>query len=236
VRRWLLCIAAGAPIVALQLVYNVLVSGSILPTAFTANVWTEFPLKPGATAPQPFELLSPADYARFAVNLLFGGKGLLTYTPLVLVMGYGVWVMWRAGGLMRRLACAIGATAAVYFVLILTLQNDATSQNYGERRYVDVFFVMCTALGPALGSVRGRLVSAATRICIALTVCIAALGTIAPFGGAPGQSGFSFGSAEFVALTRRAPVQAGLDVVLLIVVVAVVLWLVPLARRNDPAL
>jgi hypothetical protein len=235
-RRWLVCIAAGAPIVVLQLAYNVLVSGSILPTAFTANVWTEFPLKPGATAPQPFELLAPADYVRLAVNLLFGGKGLLSYTPLVLVAGYGAFVMQRAGGLLRRVAYAIVVTAAVYFVMILALQNDFAAQNYGERRYVDVFFLIGVAIGPALTAIRTRLAVAAARLCIALSVCIAALGTVAPFGGAPGQAGFSFGSAEFAALARRAPVQAGVDVLLLIVIVALVLRLVPFsaALRTEP--
>lgn len=225
-RRWVVCIVAGLPLVVLQLVYNVLVSGSILPTAFTAGVWTEFPHQPGA-APQPFELLSAADYARHAANLLFGGKGLLSYTPLVLVAGYGVVVMQRAGGLMRRVAYAVALTTALYFVMILTLQNDFGAQNYGERRYVDVFFVMTVAVGPALTSVRSRLAVVATRLCIALSVCVAALGTVAPFGGGPGESGFSFGSAEFAALVRRAPVQAGVDVLVLIVIVALVLRLVP---------
>jgi hypothetical protein len=235
-RRWLLSIAAGAPIVALQLAYNVLVSGSVLPTAFTADVWTEFPLKPGETAPQPFELLSLADYARLAMNLLFGGKGLLSYTPLVLVSGYGVVVMWKAGGLMRRLAYAIVTTMVVYFVLILTLQNDFGAQNYGERRYVDLFFLMGIAFGPALASVRSGLAVVATRLCIALSVCIAALGTVAPFGGEQGQSGFSFGSAEFGALMRRAPIQAGIDVLVLVVIVVLVLRLVSLPVRDEAAL
>ncbi|HEY0393201.1 MAG TPA: hypothetical protein VGD01_01775 [Candidatus Elarobacter sp.] len=236
VRRWLLCVAAGAPVVALELAYNVHVSGSILPTAFTANVWTEFPLKPGTAAPQPFELLTAGGYARLAADLLIGGKGLLSYTPLVLVAGYGMLVMWRAGGLMRRLACAVAATTAAYFVMILVLQHvDSAAQNYGERRYVDGFFLIAIGLGPALTTLRGRLAVAASRLCIALSVCIAALGTVAPFGGAPGQSGFSFGSAEFAALMRRAPVQAGLDVLVLIVIVAAVLWLVPFPLRNEPA-
>jgi hypothetical protein len=232
VRRWLVCIAAGAPIVALQLAYNVLVSGSILPTAFTANVWTEFPLKPGATAPQPFELLSAGDYARLAVNLLFGGKGLLSYTPLVLVAGYGVVIMQRAGGLMRRVAYAIAVTTVVYFMLILTLQNDFAAHNFGERRYVDVFFLVGVALGPALASVRSRWAVVAIRLCVALSVCIAALGTVAPFGGAQGQAGFSFGSAEFAALMHRAPVQAGIDLLVLIVLVVLVLRLVPFPLRE----
>jgi hypothetical protein len=235
-RRWLLCIAAGSPIVALQLMYNMLVSGSILPTAFTAGVWTEFPLKPGASAPQPFELLSAADYARLAANLLFGGKGLLSYTPLVLVASYGVVVMHRAGGLMRRVAYAIVVATALYFVMILTLQNDFAAQNYGERRYVDLFFLMAVAIGSALTLVRSRLAVAGTRLCIVLSVCIAALGTVAPFGGAQGQSGFSFGSAEFAALMRRAPIQAGVDVLVLIVIIALVLWLVPFPRGNRPAM
>jgi len=145
-------------------------------------------------------------------------------------------VMWKAGGLMRRLAYAIVTTMVVYFVLILTLQNDFGAQNYGERRYVDLFFLMGIAFGPALASVRSGLAVVATRLCIALSVCIAALGTVAPFGGEQGQSGFSFGSAEFGALMRRAPIQAGIDVLVLVVIVVLVLRLVSLPVRDEAAL
>jgi hypothetical protein len=231
-RRWLTCIAVGAPFVVAQLAFNVHVSGSILPTAFTGDVWTEFPLKPGATGPTPFVLYSAADYARLAVNLLIGGKGLFSFTPLALVAAYGLVVMRRAGGLMRELALAIAVATVVFFILILTLQNDYAAQNFGERRYVDVFFLLGIALGPALASVRSGSGALAIRLCFALSVGIAALGTVSPFAGAQGETGFAFGSAEFAALMRRAPVQGGIDVLLLIGIVALLVWLVPFPLRD----
>ncbi|HYW54621.1 MAG TPA: hypothetical protein VE826_11665 [Dongiaceae bacterium] len=234
-RRWLTCIAVGAPFVAAQLAFNVYVSGSILPTAFTGDVWTEFPLKPGATGPTPFVLYSAADYARLAVNLLVGGKGLFSYTPLALVAAYGLVVMRRAGGVMRELSLSIAVATSVFFILILTLQNDYDAQNFGERRYVDVFFLLGIGLGPALTAVRSRAGVLAMRLCFALSVAIAALGTVSPFAGARGETGFAFGSAEFAALMHRAPVQGCLDVLLLIGILALVAWLVPFPVRDARA-
>jgi len=226
-RRWIAGIAAGAPIVAMQFAFNVFVSGSILPTAFTGNVWTEFPRSPAVAAPQPFVLLPATDYVRLAIALIAGSKGLVAFTPLVIIVAYGVAAMRRSDALRRRLALAIGVTTAVYFVMILALQNDAGARNFGERRYVDLFFLMSVALGPALVAVRGAAGALAVRVCAAVSMAIAALGTVAPFGGAPGESGFAFGSAEFVALVRRAPIQGALDVLMLIAGVALVLRLLP---------
>lgn len=228
-RSWLLAIAAGVPVVALQLAYNVHVSGSVLPTAFTGSVWSATAVTPAwATEPQPFVLQSPGDYVRFAATVLVGDKGLLSYTPLVLVAAYGLAVMWRAGGVQRRLAIAIVATTAVLVVMIVALQSqDARAQNFGERRYAEVFFILGIALGPALAAVRSRAAAFAVRACAAVSVAIAALGTVAPFGGEVGEPGFSFASAAFAALYRRSPAQAALDLLLLAVVVLVVVRLLP---------
>ncbi len=122
-RRWLIAVAAGLPVVALQMAYNVHVSGSVLPTAFTGSVWTTAPIPPGATEPQPFALHSAADYAQSVLHVLVGGKGLLSYTPLVLVAAYGLAVMWRTGGVMRRLATAIVAATVLFVVTIVTLAD-----------------------------------------------------------------------------------------------------------------
>ena len=171
------------------------------------------------------------------LHVLVGGKGLLSYTPLVLVAAYGLAVMWRTGGVLRRLATAIVAATALFVVTIVTLQiQDAQAQNFGERRYVDLFFMLCVALGPALVSVRSRLAAAAVRACVVISVAIAALGTVAPFGGERGEAGFSFASASFGALYQRSPVQAALDVLLLLAVVAFVVRLVPfpLVTRAAP--
>jgi uncharacterized membrane protein len=74
--------------------------------------------------------------------------------------------------------------------------------------------------------VSGPFARSAVLLTSALSVAIAALGTVAPFGGDAGESGFAFGVAEFAALYRRAPVQAALDIVLLIVLLVFVLRIV----------
>jgi hypothetical protein len=234
-RTWLLVLAAGLPVVALECAYNLRVSGSVMPTAFTVAVWKDPSLPFYSPSQQAFPVFSPADYLRFAVSLLVGTKGLFSFTPLMLVAGYGLLVMVRAPGLARRLAIAIAATTIVYFAAIVLLQNDTGARNFGERRYVDLFFLLCVAVGPALASVRGPLARLAVYIASALSVAIAALGTVAPFGGAPGESGYAFGLAEFAALYRRAPVSAALDVVMLVVLLVVVLRIVERAFRAPRA-
>jgi hypothetical protein len=229
IRHWLACAGVGLPILALQLAYNLRISGSVLPTAFNAHVWANT-----VWASQVFAIYSPADYARFVFNLLLGTKGLFIFTPLMLVVAYGFVVMLRTSGIARRVATAVLTTTVVYFALIVLLQNDASSQNFGERRYVDLFFLLGIPLGPALAAVRGVAATVAVRLAIASSVAIAALGTLVPFGGAAGESGFVFASAAFVALARRAPVQAVLDVVLLLVILVLLLRLVPLGASPAP--
>ena len=73
---------------------------------------------------------------------------------------------------------------------------------------------------------RGPLAAAGLRLAVAASIAVAALGTVAPFAGTAGQSGFDFGTHEFSALARRAPVQAALDVALLIALIAFALVLV----------
>ncbi|MBV8749517.1 MAG: hypothetical protein JO103_07365 [Candidatus Eremiobacteraeota bacterium] len=234
-RRWLIAIAAGVPVIALQVAYNVAISGSALPTVFNSGVWNDPSLPLHTWSSEMYTVYSPLAYLGFAVNLLVGARGLFSFTPLALVAAYGLVVMRRAGGLQPRLALAIAATFAVYFVLIVFLQNDVGARNFGERRYVDLFFVLGIALGPALASVRTRAARIAVRLALAASVAIAALGTVAPFAGAPGESGFAFGTAEFGNLAHRAPIQAGLDVVLLVLAITLVLYLVPLpARPQQP--
>jgi hypothetical protein len=206
----------------------------MLPTVFNARVWNDPSLPLHSWSSQVFAVYSPADYARIVADLLVGTKGLIAFTPLVLVAVYGFAVMLRTPGVARRVAIAVLATVGVYFLLIVFLQNDAGARNFGERRYVDLFFLLGIGLAPAFAAVRGAIAVFLVRAAIVCSVAIAALGTIEPFGGNAGEWGFAFASAAFAALARRSPVQAGLDVVLLIVVLALVLRLVPLRATATP--
>ncbi len=236
--RWLLAACAGVPIVALQLAYNVHITGSIMPPALNAAVWSDPSLPLHSWSTQVFGVFSFSEYAGFAANLLVGSRGLFAFTPLMVPVAFGVALLLRAGGPCRRLGTAILAAGALFFFAILFLQNDTISSNFGERRYVDVFFLACTALGPVLVAARSALVVAAVRVAIAASVAIAALGTVAPFAGRPNESGFAFGRAEFVALAQRAPVQAALDAILLLAGIAIVLRFVRFgaATRAAPPL
>ena len=112
-RRWALCAAAGLPIVALQFAYNLLISGSIVPTAFNPGVWGD-PSRPlHAASLQVVPLFSPGEYLGFAMNLLVGARGLFSFTPMMLVAAYGFVQMWRMSESVRVLAVAVLATATV---------------------------------------------------------------------------------------------------------------------------
>ncbi|HTD33610.1 MAG TPA: hypothetical protein VK665_08130 [Candidatus Elarobacter sp.] len=225
-RNWAACALAALPVLALQFAYNLAISGSVLPTVFNLSVWSDpsLPLHQIGTT-QVLRAFSPAEYAGFAVDHLVGVRGIVPFTPIVLLAGYGLWRMWRARGRERVLALAIAATFVAYVVLIVFLQNDTYSRNFGERRYVDLFFALCVGLGPALTALRGAWARSAALVLAALSIASAALGTIAPFAGRQGEWGFAFALHEFAELQRRAPVQAALDVVLLIVLIGVLLRL-----------
>jgi hypothetical protein len=236
VRRWLLFAAAGTPIVAAQLSYNLAISGSVLPTVFNLGVWSDATLPLHAESARVLVVHAPAEYLAFVVSLLVGARGLFSFTPLMLVAGCGFVVMWRIGGPVRRLAIAIVATSVAFvFMIVFLQQNDVRAVNFGERRYVDLFFALGVAFGPALTAIRSAAAAAAVRVAAAASIAIAALGTVAPFSGDPGESGFVFGFTEFVALARRTPLQGAADVLLLVVLIVLVVRSLPPALDGGGA-
>lgn len=209
-RQWLACGLAGAPLVAAQLAFDARVSGGLGPPALNQASWSD-PHSPFHRADRSLTFFSSAsDYARYAAYLLIGDKGLFSYTPLMLVSAYGLVRMGRAAAAARRIALAAGATLALYFGLMVAFTNDYGALNYGQRRYVDLFFVLGIALGPALAAVRGAALGA-VRAAIAASIALAALGVLAPFGGSPGESGLALERAELAHLAARAPLQVALD-------------------------
>ena len=178
---------------------------------------------------------APGLYARFLVNELVGDKGLFSFTPLMMLAGYGLVAMVRGPSETRRIALALLATAAVFVFAIVFLQDDTATANFGERRYVDVFFMVCVALGPGLAAVRGAVGAFVARLLIVSSIAIAALGTVNPFAGNAGEWGILRGAAEFGALAHRAQVQATLDVLLLTGVIFAVVRLTPLGIAASPS-
>jgi hypothetical protein len=209
-RLLLACAAACAPVVAAQFAYNASVSAGWGPPAMNQTTWSD-PASPFHRADQSLLHFSGAgDYARYVLYLLLGAKGLVSYTPLALLAAYGLARMWRTP--QRRIALAIGAACALYFALMVAFTNDYGALNYGERRYVNLFFVLCAGLGPALEALPAGAAAVAGRIAVAWSMALAMLGTIAPFGEPRGVGGTVFAVQEFERLIHRAPVQAGLDV------------------------
>jgi hypothetical protein len=228
-RSALLCGAAALPVVVLQAAFNAAISGSVIPAAYNAAVWSgSGPSPQGIGASQMLHAHSPGLYVRFLVNELVGEKGLFSFTPLAALAGYGLVAMWRAPAEMRRIALAVAATVAVFVFAIVFLSDDTATANFGERRYVDVFFVLCVALGPALAAVRSALGAFVARLLMASSIAIATLGTVNPFAGSAGEWGVLRGAAEFGALAHRAHVQAALDLVLVAGLIAAVVRLTPL--------
>jgi hypothetical protein len=223
-RTWTVFAAACVPIVAAQLAFNAAVSGALGPPAMNQASWADpfSPFNRGAHQ-SVFFFSSAADYARYALYVLFGDKGLISYTPLVLVSAYGFALMWRTSPMQRRIVLAIAATFAAYLVLIVAFTNDYGALNFGQRRYVDLIFLLCVGLGPALAKLQTGAAAVVARIAIVWSIAVAMLGTVAPFGQSRGEAGYAFALEDFVRLTHRAPVQAALDVIALLLTVLLVL-------------
>ena len=234
-RRWIVMLAVGLPIVAAQVGYNVLVSGSIVPPALNKSLWLDPTLPLHAAAWASFTPPTPLEHLQNFFNLLVGGKGLFSYTPLALLSVYGLAVMVRSGGPARRLGIALALPAVTLFVLMLFFQNDATARNFGERRYVDVFWLLCVALGPGLAGVRSTAQRVAVAVLVAASILIAMLGVTAPFGGTAGEPGFVFAAAAFSEVAQRSWVQATLDIALAIAAIAVTLRLLQPEGSRLPA-
>lgn len=235
-RTVLTCCAAALPVVVLQAAFNAAISGSVIPTAYNAAVWSgSGPAPLGIGASQMLHAHAPDLYARFLVNELVGEKGLFSFTPLMVLAGYGLVVMLRGPVELRRIALALLAAAAAFVFGIVFLQDDTATANFGERRYVDVFFMLCVALGPGLAAVRGTLGALVARLLIVSSIVVAALGTVNPFAGRAGEWGLFRGAAEFVALAHRAHVQAVLDVLLLVALIFAVVRLTPLGIAAAPS-
>jgi hypothetical protein len=234
-RVWAVFAVACIPVLVLQLAYNASVSTGIVPPAMNQTTWSD-PSSPFHRADQSeFLFTSAGDYARYAVYLLLGDKGLVSYTPLALLCAYGLVRMWNASA--RRLALAIAAPCAAYYALMVAFTNDYGALNYGERRYVDLAFVLCIALGPALAALPRGAAAVAARLAAAWSIAVAMLGALAPFGEPRGVSGIVFASQELGRLAHRAPVQAALDVLAFAVVIVLVqrFWWSPAVPTSGSA-
>ena len=233
-RTWAVAAAVAAPLVAAQLAYNATVSGAIGPPAMNQASWSD-PASPFHRAsPSLLHFASPLDYLRYALYVLVGDKGLFSYTPLTVLCALGLARMWKGAADQRRIALAVVATVMLYVALVIAFTNDYGSLNYGERRYADVFFVLCIGLGPALAVLRGRVWPWLARGAAVASIALAMLGVVAPFGEHAGDSGYVFATGEFVRLAHRAPVQAGIDVLALVLMIFLVLrfWSSAAAPRS----
>ena len=234
-RVWAVFAAACVPVVALQLAYNASVSTGWIPPAMNQATWSD-PASPFHRAGQSEFLFSSAgDYLRYAIYLLFGDKGLVSYTPLALLCAYGLVRMWKAHE--RRIALAIAAPCVAYYALMVAFTNDYFALNYGERRYADIAFVLCVALGPALAALPRGAATVAARIAVAWSAAVAMLGALAPFGEPRGMSGIVFAAGELIRLEHRAPVQAALDVLAFALVIVLVqrFWWTPTVPTSGNA-
>ncbi len=222
-RCWLLATAAFLPCLALEALYNFTISGSVVPPALNPAFWSDPSLS--WQSPPSGWAARLSSYAACALAISIGSKGVVTYTPLVLVCAYGAVQMWRAGGALRELTGAMTSTLVLYVGLIVVLQAvDVSAQNYGERRYANVLPVVAIALGPAFGALPRGWPLVGARLLAVASIVMSWLGVVAPFGGKPGEPGVIFASSAFVRLAQRAPMACVLDLVLLGIMAAAA-WL-----------
>ena len=220
-RVWAAFAVACVPVVAAQLAYDASVSTGWGPPAINQQTWSDPSSRFHRADQSLFPFDSAGGYLRYLAYVVVGAKGLISYTPLVLLCGYGFARLWRAAAT-RGIATAIVVTCAVYFVLLVAFTNDYGALNYGERRYVDIFFVLGAGLGPAIAAFQSGAAALAARLAVTWSIVFAMLGVVAPFGEPRGVSGSVFALQQLERLAHRAPLQVVLDAVALAVTIFLV--------------
>ncbi len=211
--------AGALPLAIAQLAFNHAVSGGFGPPALNPSSWADpsSPFHNDYTALGRFPDI--ASYARYALYLLAGDKGLFSYSPLLLAALGGLVIWFRQGtGDERRLALAIALPSVVYIALIVLYTDDFTSYTYGDRRFAELAFVGCVPLGAALTAARRDARARAAILALGgASIALAGLGTFAPFAG---PEGISAAWNVFVALFRRSPALGTLDALGVVAAVA----------------
>jgi hypothetical protein len=225
---WLPIVVGAAPLLICQAAFNLAYSGSLLPPAMNGAVWNY----PGSIFAHHYlswgMLGSIWAYIDYAQYLTIGDKGLITYSPLILVAVYGLYVMRRRDDEQQRLSLAIVVSTALFLVTVLLFTDDHSAANYGQRRYVDFIPLVCVGLGPMLATLNGKYRVGVVRIIVILGILMQALGTVSPWTGAPG---FLWNIGRFHALWQRAPLIGCVDVILTI---AIMLLSIRVVKSESP--
>jgi hypothetical protein len=221
-------LAAAIPMLALQLGFNHAISGGFGPPVLNAANYadTHSPFHLASTRPYLGRPLSPG----YAFALAFGAQGLFSYSPAMLVAIAGLLPMWRSGAReVRETALAVGLASACYAAAVFAVTADTLSSNYGDRRWVDMEFLLCVPLGWALAAARGK---GALRVTIAAlvaaSVALAALGSVEPFAPPPGVV-----TAGHL-LLDRSPLLRSLDLALAALLICALTWSTWTATNGPP--
>jgi len=226
-----IALAVALPFALAQAAFNHTVSSGFVPPAINSESWAD-PQSPFYNdRPGLGRLPGFFDYVKYALYLLAGDKGLFSYSPLFLVALGGLVIWFRRGmAAERRMALAIVLSCTVYIALMVLYTNDYPSFTFGDRRYAEIAYVLCVPLGAAFVAASGDArLRAVTLVLAAVSVTLAALGTLDPFVGPEGILGAWRGCAG---LLLRAPIQAVIDLVAFAVTVVAVLRTASRAMRS----
>ncbi len=141
-------IAAAAPIVAMSLAFNVLLSGSLIPPAMNAPLWNY----PGSAFDQ--NNLSGLSVHRsfhqiavYAVNMLFLNHGVFSYMPILLLSAYGLVVGFRKAPTHRGALVYIAACCSLYVASYIFTSDNYSGWTYGIRWYAGIVYLAVVPLG-----------------------------------------------------------------------------------------
>ena len=135
-RRQLVAYLLGATVVAVPfVVYSLAVYGTLLPPYYRA----------GRLA------LHPRSWEALAGNLLSPGRGLLAYSPVFLLCGYGVWRMARQRTI-DGLAAMLALTVILHWIAISLFPHWWGGHAYGPRFFTDVTPFLAFLLIPVLAN------------------------------------------------------------------------------------
>jgi hypothetical protein len=175
-------VAATVPFAAVYLALNFALSGSFLPPALNPQLWAYAGSAFNSTNLTGLAVhRSVWDHLSYAVDLLAGNHGLLTYMPILIVSSYGLVRGWRRRPELRFELAFIGLGCILYVASYVWSSNDYSGFAYGVRWYAGIVYLATVPLAFIEDAVaQSALVRSFFIGATFISACVAVVGLVDP--------------------------------------------------------
>jgi hypothetical protein len=174
--------AATIPVAAIYFGLNVALSGSVLPPALNPRLWTYAGSAFNANNLTGLAVHRSAwEHLRYAVDMLIGNHGLLTYMPILMLSAYGFIRGWQCRAAMRLEIAYIGIGCVMYVASYVWSSNDYSGFAYGVRWYAGIVYLALVPLAFIEDAVVGSKLIRGIFIAVTfVSACTAVVGLVDP--------------------------------------------------------